>query len=110
VTYNDLESTFGKEIADGVQALTKNKKLPKEARLKDSLNRIIQQPKEIWMVKMADRITNLQQPPTHWSKEKIKNYYEEAVLIHSTLKNENVILATRLENKIADYRKYFLDI
>lgn len=33
--------------------------------MKDSLKRIKKQPKEISMVKMADRITNLQIPPGH---------------------------------------------
>ena len=31
------------------------------------------QPIEVWMVKLADRITNLLPPPAHWNEEKIEN-------------------------------------
>jgi (p)ppGpp synthase/HD superfamily hydrolase len=36
----------------------------------DSLNRTKQLQKEVWAVKLADRITNLQTPPTHWDTVK----------------------------------------
>lgn len=42
----------------------------KKLQMQDSLRRIKSQPREVWMVKMADRITNLQPPPGHWSEEK----------------------------------------
>jgi len=32
-------------------------------RTKTEINRIEHQPKEVWAVKLADRITNLQKPP-----------------------------------------------
>jgi hypothetical protein len=49
---------IGNEIADGVIALSKNTILPsKEEQMKDSIARIKQQPKEVWMVKMCDRST-----------------------------------------------------
>jgi (p)ppGpp synthase/HD superfamily hydrolase len=66
-TYNYVQSNFGLEVAEGVQALTKRTIFStKEVRMKDSLSRIKNQPIEIWMVKIADRITNLQPPPAHW--------------------------------------------
>ena len=81
-SYDVLVSEFGTDVADGVLALSKNLKLPgKTAQMKDSLARIKQQPAEIWMVKLSDRITNLQPPPKHWNKEKINAYREEAELI-----------------------------
>lgn len=69
----------------------------------DSLERVKKQPKEIWMVKMADRITNLQPPPKHWSPEKIGNYLEEAIQIHAQLKEGNQYIAARLQEKIDRY-------
>lgn len=105
--YEDVKKLFSEQVANGVLALTKNENLEdKEQMMLDSLHRIKQQPKEIWAVKMADRICNLQTPPHYWPNEKRIKYQKEAQLIHDELKNGNVYLAKRLEQKIADYAKY----
>ncbi|MEM8891118.1 MAG: bifunctional (p)ppGpp synthetase/guanosine-3',5'-bis(diphosphate) 3'-pyrophosphohydrolase, partial [Bacteroidota bacterium] len=52
--------------------------------------------KEAGIVKLADRITNLQGPPYHWSKEKAASYREEAKLILDSLKGKNAYLESRL--------------
>ncbi|MGI0481102.1 HD domain-containing protein [Geminocystis sp. CENA526] len=104
INYEEIKKEFSIEVAQGVLALTKNKELPtKQEQMSDSLNRITQQPPEIWMVKMCDRITNLQQPPKHWSQEKIINYRQEAILIWERLGKANQYLAQRLNNKITQY-------
>ncbi len=105
-TYEQVEGTFGKPVADGVLALSKNKKLEKSTQMEDSLRRIKQQPREVWMVKLADRITNLQRPPWFWPKAKIKDYGEEALVIYSALGEANEALAQRLLLKIEDYKAY----
>ncbi len=69
--YIELESVFGAAVARGVQALSKKDALPPGERMLDSLERIQKQPREIWMVKMADRIVNLGPPPSHWTRQKI---------------------------------------
>jgi (p)ppGpp synthase/HD superfamily hydrolase len=102
-TYEQIRSSFGTRVADGVQALSKNPDLEKSQRLTDSLTRIKQQPIEIWMVKLADRITNLQPPPAHWTNEKILRYREEAVEIHTQLQSASPYLASRLAGKIHNY-------
>ena len=48
------------------------------AQMADSLARIKQQPKEVWLVKLADRSANLGKPPHYWSAEKILAYRQEA--------------------------------
>ncbi|MEN7546655.1 HD domain-containing protein [Rapidithrix thailandica] len=107
-TFDELQQHFGEEVAHGVQALTKNKNLPsKEAQMADSLERIRQQPKEIWMVKMADRVTNLYQPPFYWNTEKKIAYREEAQVIYQTLSQANEVLAKRLTRKIEEYQQFF---
>jgi guanosine-3',5'-bis(diphosphate) 3'-pyrophosphohydrolase len=103
---NELAERFGPQVASGVKALTKNAALPKEERMTDSLRRIKQQPKEVWAVKLADRITNLQPPPAHWTPEKIVQYREEAQAIYDDLKEGNAYLAERLKSEIDDYSKY----
>lgn len=107
ITYDEIYVKFGDKIANGVEALTKDKnKSTKQEQMKDSLERLLVQPYEIQMVKLADRITNLGIPPKHWDSEKMKKYQEEASLILSCLKNSNIYLAKRLEEKIEEYKKY----
>jgi len=106
VTYEDIKKEFGQKVANGVAALTKNKSLPKSKQMIDSLERIVKEPKEVWAVKLADRITNLSSPPSYWSLEKRKNYQKEALLIYEYLHSSNRALANRLKEKIENYNKY----
>ena len=102
--YEEIRDLFGKPVAQGVQALTKDEKLQsKEEKMIDSLKRINKLPKEVGIVKIADRITNLQAPPNNWNKDKIVKYYEEAKLISDSLKDKNEYLNKRLEVKILEY-------
>ena len=63
---DEIAAKFGNDVAAGVSALTKNDKLPKPEQMADSLRRIREQPPEIAVVKLADRITNLSEPPHYW--------------------------------------------
>ena len=105
-TFDELETEFGTDIAKAVHALTKNTDLPKEQQMNDSLKRIKSMPHKVWAVKLADRITNLQPPPSHWDNDRKIRYREEARLILSELKGGNEFLAKRLEKKIEEYRIY----
>lgn len=109
-TFEELVSVFGREIAQAVLSLTKDSKIPKEERMNDSLIRIKGMRKEVWAVKLADRITNLQPPPEHWNSEKIEAYQKQAVQIHKTLKDGNEYLEKRLWNKTIEYLKYGVSI
>ncbi len=106
ISYEDIYEQFGKLTAQGVQALTKYKKLDKEVQIQDSLERILNQPVEIQMVKMAARITNLGKPPDFWTKNKIIHYKDESIFLFDKLFNANKNLADRLKLKIDTYRKY----
>lgn len=106
-SYDDIKGLFGDTVAAGVMALTKDESLEsKEEMMRDSLRRIKQQPREVWAVKMADRICNLYAPPYYWTNEKKAAYQEEARLIHQELKAGNRYLANRLEQKIERYSEY----
>ncbi len=103
-----IEIKFGQDVAKGVEALSKNPHLPtKAAKMDDSLKRIMKQPREIRMVKLADRITNLQSPPPHWTKAKIEFYYEESIKIYEKLHHAHQALSRRLAKKIENYRIFF---
>lgn len=107
-SYKELEDAFDKRIADAVLALSKDKRIDEKTdRMKNSLERILRLEKEVGMVKLADRITNLQPPPKNWNTEKITKYGAEAQLIFETLKNCNVYLARRLRVKIEEYREFY---
>jgi (p)ppGpp synthase/HD superfamily hydrolase len=108
-SYEELKTHFGQQIATGVLALTKNQQLPTKAeQMTDSLTRINQQPKEVGMVKLADRITNLQQPPHYWSVAKMTAYRSEAKLIASSLTDKNEYLHQRLLKQIEAYKSFLL--
>ena len=106
-SFEELKNKFGEHVAEGVLALTKNNTFStKKERMLDSIERIKVLKKEVGLVKLADRITNLQQPPETWSKAKIKDYLHEAILLHSLLLDKNNYLSNRLKSKIEDYKKY----
>ena len=89
-SFEGIKELFGEYIANGVLALTKDETLEsKEVMMMDSLRRIKQQLKEIWAVKMADRICNLSAPPFYWTNDRKIKYQEEAKMIHQELKKGN---------------------
>jgi hypothetical protein len=98
-----IESAFGVQVARGVHALTKDARLPKAEQMRDSLVRIALQPREIAIVKLADRITNLQPPPEQWTLEKRIAYREQAREILGVLGPACAPLARRLAEKIEAY-------
>jgi guanosine-3',5'-bis(diphosphate) 3'-pyrophosphohydrolase len=105
-TFEELAGKFGVAVAEAVSALSKNGTLEKGDRMADCLIRIRKLRPEVWAVKMADRITNLQSPPPHWERQKRINYREEARIILAALSEGNGYLAMRLEQKIEEYGIY----
>jgi (p)ppGpp synthase/HD superfamily hydrolase len=103
--FETIKVRFGERVASGVLALTKNKALPPSARMADCLVRIRRQPREVWMVKLADRITNLQPPPDDWDMKKVAEYRREANDMLEALGSASSFLANRLMVKIDEYGK-----
>jgi (p)ppGpp synthase/HD superfamily hydrolase len=103
ITVPEIARTFGTPVAAGVAALTKDDGLPKEQRMQDSLERLQQQPREVRLVKLADRITNLEPAPPQWSAEKRAKYREEAKAILAALQGSSPLLEARLAAKIEAY-------
>jgi (p)ppGpp synthase/HD superfamily hydrolase len=103
----ELEQRFGSQVRDAVQSLTKDGSVTgKKERMADSLKRILGQPKEVAIVKIADRITNLQEPPDYWTAEKRAAYLEEAGEIAMTLSGKHAFLDKRIRQKIDNYRTF----
>lgn len=103
ITFDALADRFGKRVADAVAALSKNPNLLASERMHDCLRRIRQQPREVWMVKLADRLTNLEPPPPKWSTEKIAEYRAEAQEIYQALAEAHAGLAKRMRAKMDAY-------
>lgn len=103
VSTETLRDKFGAAVVAGVEALSKDPSLAKSPAMADSLERIRKQPRAVWCVKMADRITNLAPPPAHWSQDKIAAYRDEARTIFVALRDAHAVLAERLEQKILLY-------
>ncbi len=102
----EVEAAFGAAVADGVQALSKDPALPKADQMADSLRRIRAQPHEVWMVKLADRITNLAPPPSYWTADKKRRYRDEAYEIADALGAASPALLARLRARADAYAQY----
>ena len=107
LSFKELEDTFGNIVATGVLALTKNASLDKKDQMQDSLDRIVQQGTEVAIVKLCDRITNLQKPPIKWNNAKIKKYHLQALKIAERLQGKNEYLDKRIQEMILNYSTYF---
>jgi (p)ppGpp synthase/HD superfamily hydrolase len=103
-THADIAEAFGLAVAAGVQALGKDKSTPDP--MADSLRRIRLQPREIWLVKLADRITNLAPPPAHWTRDKCRAYRLEGLGIGDALGEASPHLLARLRARADAYAAF----
>ncbi len=106
VTYGELRDAFGERVAARVRALTKDGSPGKKEAMEDSIRGILVQGPEIGLVKLADRITILREPPAHRDRAKKESYLEEARHIHERLQQCSDCLARRLSQKIESYRQH----
>ena len=107
LSFKALKADFGNVVAIGVLALTKDSTLDKKDQMDDSLSRILDLGREVTIVKLCDRITNLQRPPKKWDNAKIKKYHLQAIKIAERLQGKNEYLDKRIQEKILNYSTYF---
>ncbi len=100
----ELEAIFSPSTLAGVLALTKDGTRPKDAAMRDSLQRIRKQGREIWLVKLSDRIANLGSAPPHWDRGKCLAYAAEGEAILEALGSASAVLSARLAERIAAWR------
>ena len=105
-TREEVAAEFGEAVAAGVEALSKDPRLPKAEQMADSLARIRRQPRAVWLVKLADRAVNLEAPPHYWPMEKRRAYQREAGVILEALGEASPSLAARLRDKMAAYEAF----
>ena len=109
VSYDELKKEFGKRVADGVLALSKSKdkSIDKLKRMKDSIERIKKQPKEIALVKLSDRLFNIRDVVPSWNRDKVLLYKKEAQLICDELGYASELLRVDLQERINEYGNNF---
>jgi (p)ppGpp synthase/HD superfamily hydrolase len=100
----EIETEFGARVVAGVAALSKRAEKGDLA-MADSLERIRKEPREVWLVKLADRISNLETRPTHWQPEKCMRYANEGEMILQALGSASSLLSALLEQRIAAWRE-----
>ncbi len=111
VTVDDIRDNFGDEVAVGVAALSKNaaveeaSAVSKLEQLRESVMRVKASPRYVWVVKLADRVSNLKNFPAMWSREKIAHYLDEAAYIAAELGAASEGLHARLVHRIAEARR-----
>lgn len=104
VCYENIEKRYGKRIADGVLALTKNEEISKEKRIQEALTRIKKCEKEVAIVKLADRTFNMRTTPLIWDNNQCQMYANDAQKIIDELGSCNAYLKNKLEERIKRYR------
>lgn len=104
VTYVDVLDQFGKEIANGVQFLTKNDDIPQPEQLSENLVRLVEAPQYVQVGKMADRVSNLKAFPAMWDRDRIGRYLDDSVLISKSLGHSSEMLNARLLSRVSEMR------
>jgi len=104
VTLSQINARFGPDVAAGVDALSKRPGVPDG--MADSLARVHAARREIHLVKLADRTTNMAPPPGFWSSDKRRSYRAQAVMILDRLGAASPYLAGRLRFRIEAYAGY----
>lgn len=103
ITYDELVKEYGQKIADGVIALSKNPSLPIEEQMADCIKRIQKCPKEVAIVKLADRTFNLRDRPEQWDPEKCLFYCTEGKMIMNELGYASKYLRHKLKQRVKNY-------
>lgn len=108
-TQEELLRSFGKAVTDYVIEMTDDKSLPKAER---KLLQIVNAPhksKGAKLIKLCDKICNvtdiMNNPPTHWSLERRKEYYDWAEQVVTALDCENSVLVRLFENRFGEARE-----
>lgn len=81
-TFDELAERFGVQVAQVVAEVTDDKALPKERRKELQVEHAAHKSREAALVKLADKTCNLRDvvatPPTEWSIERRRDYFDWA--------------------------------
>ncbi len=101
-TYEELVAELGTEIADLVQEVTDDKTLPKLERKRLQIVNAPQKSPRAKMIKIADKMSNLKSilhsPPTEWSEERKREYFDWAAQVVAGCQGVNQTLENAFDH------------
>jgi len=107
-TQEELLMQFGKPVTDYVIEMTDDKSLPKTERKRLQIVNAPHKSKGAKLIKFCDKICNItdvmNNPPTHWSIERRKEYFDWAEQVVNALDCENYSLIRLFEKRIGEAR------
>lgn len=121
-TFEELVQEFSFEIAQGVLDCSDDKSLPKSIRKKYQIEHSMDKSKNVQIVKIADKISNIkgisQNPPSDWSKERTISFLVWSLKVVESIKESNILLFNyfcevyeqEMENLYPNFREYPIEI
>lgn len=101
VTLQELENSFGSDVASLVAEVTDDKSLPKETRKKLQVETAHKKSNRAQTLKIADKISNLRSiltsPPVNWNLERKQQYFEWARQVISGIQEPNPYLKAEFD-------------
>jgi len=109
-TREEIRAKFGEEVEYCVFLLSKEirSECGKKKELDEYLDDLANGPRAAQIVKLADRIVNLRQPPADWEDQHIADYAESAEKIFKHLGSADPALASRLKDRIDNYCRLYV--
>lgn len=104
ITKEEMLASFEPSVVHGVDLLTKKEGVP----FSDYFPGIKDGGADVSIIKMCDRIVNLQEPAAHWTAEKIAKYHEESLVILEMFGWSSRYVSERLRMKIELYEEMFM--
>ena len=98
-TYDKLYNDFNDEIAEAVESLTINKSLEKQEQLRDYIEKVMNQPYEVQMVVLANKIVLLNKILDSQDKD-VNSFVKDTKFILSCLRNCDIYLSVKLEESL----------
>lgn len=100
-TFEELAGRFGEDVAVLVQEVSDDKSLPKPERKTIQVRTSPQKSDRAKMIKIADKISNLRaiihSPPTGWSEERKREYFQWAARVVDGCRGVNRSLEERFD-------------
>ena len=107
IEHSELVKRFGEKIADGVLATTRDRAKIDKEQIPDCLVRIKEQPHEVWIAKISDRIYNLKQIADGQVFSWAEDYVKESRVICNELSSLGGIAIAVLDLRIEQCERFF---
>jgi guanosine-3',5'-bis(diphosphate) 3'-pyrophosphohydrolase len=105
-TFAELEREFGAEVAGLVQEVTDDKNLKKEVRKRLQIEMAGKKSPRARLIKIADKTSNLRSilasPPTDWSTQRKREYFDWAAAVVARCRGINAQLEQRFDQAYAE--------